>query len=51
MMSELIMGFAPGAKTDKKRFIHADIVPFDDLTKEEQDKDQILIDAMDYILG
>lgn len=51
MMSELIMGFAPGAKTDKKRFIHADIVPFDDLTKEEQNKDQILIDAMDYILG
>ena len=51
MMSELIMGFAPGAATDKRRFIHADIVPFDDLTPEEQVKDKILIDAIDYILG
>ena len=51
MMSELIMGFAPAPQTDKKRFLHADIVPFDDLTKEEQDKDKILIDAIDYIIG
>lgn len=51
MMSELIMGFAPAPQTDKKRFLHADIVPFDELTKEEQDKDKILIDAIDYIIG
>ena len=51
MMSELIMGFAPGDVTDKKRFIHADIVPFNILTKEEQEKDKILIDAMNYIIG
>lgn len=51
MMSELLMGFASGEKTDKKRFIHADIVPFDCLTPEEQHKDKILIDNMKYIMG
>lgn len=51
MMSELIMGFAPAPQTDKRRFLHADIVPFDDLTPEEQEKDKILIDAMDYVIG
>lgn len=51
MMSELLMGFRTGEKTDKKRFVHADIVPFYELPKEEQEKDKILIDAMDYILG
>ena len=51
MMSVLLMGYAAGDVTDKKRFIHADIVPFDALSKDEQEKDKILIDAMDYILS
>lgn len=51
MMSELVMGFAPAPQTDKRRFLHADIVPFDELTPEEQEKDKILIDAMDYVIG
>lgn len=31
-------------KEYKKRFLHVDIVPFDDLPKDEQDKDRLLID-------
>ena len=50
LMSELLMGFEPGEKTDKKRFIHADIVPYDKLTETEQIKDADLIDQIDYIL-
>lgn len=45
MMSELLMGWQPGAKTDKKQFIHADIVPFDRLPADEQEKDKRIIDA------
>lgn len=51
MMSELLMGFVPGPKTDKKRFIHADLVPFDKLTPEEQLKDKLIIDQINYILN
>lgn len=50
MMSELLMGFKTGKETDKKKFIHADIIPFKNLSAGEQNKDKILIDAMDYIL-
>lgn len=49
MMSELIMGYAPGPKTNKANFIHADIVPFEALPPEEQEKDKILIDKIDEI--
>lgn len=51
MMSMLIMGTRPGEIRDKARFIHNDIVPFDELTPEEQEKDKILIDAMPDILA
>ncbi len=51
MMSVLLMGYSPGKKTYKTYYIHADIIPFDKLTKEEQEKDKILIDAMDEILS
>ena len=50
VMSELIMGFRPAATTNKKVFEHADLVPFEELSVEEQGKDAILIDAMPYIL-
>lgn len=50
VMSELIMGFRPAATTNKKVFEHADLVPFEELSAEEQGKDAILIDAMPYIL-
>lgn len=49
MTSELIMGYAPGSATDKSKFIHADIVAFDELTPEEQEKDKILVDNIDEI--
>lgn len=51
MMSELLMGFTPGKHTDKRRFIHADILPFSLLSPEEQLKDKLLIDHMDYIIN
>lgn len=51
VMSELLMGFDSGATTDKPHFIHADIVPFSMLPVGEQEKDKILIDNMNYILG
>lgn len=51
MISVLLMGYTAGDVTNKKRFIHADIVPFEALTEAEQEKDKILIDAMDYILS
>ena len=51
LMSELLMGFKTGEFTDKKRFIHADIIPFNYLSKAEQEKDKIIIDTMDYILS
>lgn len=51
MMSELLMGFKTGKETDRKRFIHADIIPFENLSEDEQKKDKILIDAMEYILN
>ena len=44
------MGFRPAATTNKKVFEHADLVPFEELSAEEQGKDAILIDAMPYIL-
>lgn len=49
LVSELIMGYAPGPKTDKANFIHADIVPFDALPPSEQEKDKTLIDKIDEI--
>lgn len=51
MMSALLMGYKPGPVKDKKRFIHPDIVPFGSLSEDEKNKDKILIDAIDYILG
>ncbi len=51
MMSVLLMGFYTGDKRDKKKFVHSDIIQFDDLTKEEKDKDKLLIDAMEYIIN
>lgn len=51
MMSELLMGFTPGKQTDKGRFVHAAILPFDLLSPEEQFKDKLLIDHMDYIIN
>ncbi len=51
MMSMLIMGYKPGERRDKARFVHNDICPFDELEPEEQDKDKILIDAMPEILA
>jgi hypothetical protein len=51
MMSVLIMGWQVGPTRDKARFIHHDIVPFDELMPEEQNKDKILIDALPHILG
>ena len=50
LMSELLMGFEPGEKTDKKRFVHADIMPYDKLTEAEQVKDADLVDQIGYIL-
>ena len=50
MMSELLMGFSPAPVTNKGRFEHADLVPFDELPPGEQEKDRILIDNMNYIL-
>jgi hypothetical protein len=50
MMSVLIMGWQVGPKRDKAHFIHHDIVPFDELTPEERNKDKILIDALPSIL-
>lgn len=50
MMSELLMGFSPAPVTNKKRFEHADLVPFDELPPGEQEKDRILINNMNYIL-
>ena len=50
MMSVLLMGYSAGKTTDKKYFVHNDIVPFDELTVEEKNKDKILIDQLDYIL-
>lgn len=49
LISELIMGFAPGPVTDKEKFIHADIVAFDALPLAEQEKDKIIIDNIDEI--
>ena len=49
LISELIMGFAPGPITDKEKFIHADIVAFDALPLAEQEKDKIIIDNIDKI--
>lgn len=51
MMSVLIMGQSYGAQTDKSRFIHADLVPFDNLSEEEQSKDAVLIDNCELICG
>lgn len=45
VMSELLMGWKPGEKTDKSRYVHADIVPFDKLPVAEQEKDKRIIDA------
>lgn len=50
MMSELLMGFSPAPVTNKERFEHADLVPFDELPPGEQEKDRILINNMNYIL-
>ena len=33
-------------KEMKAQFKHVDIVPFEDLPKEEQDKDKVLLDAL-----
>lgn len=49
LISELIMGYAPGAITDKEKFIHADIVAFDALPPAEQEKDKTIIDNIDKI--
>lgn len=51
MMSELLMGYRTGEKTDRSHFIHEDIIPFEQLTSGEQEKDKILIDAIDEILA
>ena len=51
MMSEFLMGFRPGAATDKKKFVHADIIPFCDLPEAEKEKDKILVDAIEEILS
>ena len=51
MMSMLIMGTRRAKSAIKPDFIHNDIVPFDELTPEEQEKDKILIDAMPDILA
>jgi hypothetical protein len=51
MMSVLIMGWQVGTERDKARFIHHDIVPFDELNPEERNKDKILVDALPHILG
>lgn len=50
MMSELLMGFAPAPVTNKARFEHADLVPFDELPSEEQGKDWILMKEWSYII-
>lgn len=51
MMSVLIMGWQAGPRCDKARFIHHDLVPFDELPPDERNKDKILIDALPHILG
>lgn len=50
MMSEFLMGFRYGPKRGKVLFTHNDLVSFEDLPKEEQNKDKILIDNWNYIL-
>ena len=51
IMSALIMGYHAGEVTDKEKFIHADIMPYENLPESEQKKDKILIDAMKHILS
>ena len=51
MMSVLLMGYQYGETTDRKKYIHADIIPFKELPPSEQDKDKILIDAINEILA
>ena len=51
MMSVLLMGYRYGETTDRKKYIHADIIPFKELPPSEQDKDKILIDALNEILA
>lgn len=50
MMSDYLMGFRYGPKRDKTLFTHNDLIPFEDLPKDEQKKDKILIDNRRYIL-
>lgn len=45
----LIIGFVYGKTRDKARFIHPDIIPFDDLSEGEKIKDQ-LVDESHYIM-
>ena len=35
----------------EKKYIHVDIIPFKELPPSEQDKDKILIDAINEILA
>ena len=51
VMSALILGYKPGPETKKENFVHKDIVPFDALTKEEQQKDELFIRHIDDILS
>ena len=51
-MAMLLMGYkyVDVAKRDKRWYVHPDIVPFECLSEEEQNKDRDLIDARSEIL-
>lgn len=45
MAEKVLQGWAYGPNTDKRTFTHKNIVPWDDLTEEEKDKDSTQVRA------
>lgn len=50
MSTVLLSGFSFAPKTDKTHFLHQDLLPYQELPEDEQDKDKMLLDAAEYIL-
>lgn len=50
MAEKILQGWTYGPNTDKRAFTHKNIVPWDDLTEEEKDKDSTQVRAITKLL-